>query len=289
MKARYGLLPICGISVLALGWLGCKRSSNGSRHVSHVATTVVADPSLSASAAAQIARLLTGVERGVTVQDEMVRFEGHTMAVHVTRGPVMEEKDRVAAFIDVTVDIDGRPMDVFRTTSVGVGTDRAGALERAVREWVMGSAVPIVDAIRAGSLDRDGGAIATALRVGPFWAFPGPTGVQGQAPRSWQAGFDFRDLHRALLGRIEPGLDELIPPAQRTGYHTFKVLFHVRDGVVTHGECHVDGVASQRLCEYARGFTWPPDRGEYLFRQYYVLVRDGRSSRTSREDGATRL
>lgn len=289
MKARYGLLPICGMSVLALGWLGCKRSSNGSRHVSSVATTVAADPSLSASAAAQIARLLTGVARTVTVQDETVRFEGHSVAVHVTRGPVVEEKDRVAAFIDVTVDIDGRPMDVFRSTSVGVDTDRAGALERAVREWVIGSAMPMVDAILASSLDRDGGTATAALRAGPFRVFPGPTGLHGQAPRAWHVGFDFTYLHRVLLGQIEPALDELIPPSHRAGYHTFKLLFHVRDGAVTHGECHVDGVASQRLCEYARGFAWPSDRGEYLFRQYYVLASDGGPSRASREDGDARL
>jgi hypothetical protein len=79
-------------------------------------------------------------------------------------------------------------------------------------------------------------------------------------------------MHRGFLSRIEPAIDELIPPPRRSGFHSLRFMFHVRNGAAGEGECRVDGAPSERLCQLVREFPWPPGQNEYLFRQYYVLA-----------------
>ena len=105
--------------------------------------------------------------------------------------------------------------------------------------------------------------------MGRFQVFAGPTGIRGDAPASWRRG---SELHRALLARFEPALEELFPPPTMPGFHTLKLTVHVRNGAAGEGECMVDGRPNARLCQLAREHAWPAGDSDFLFKQYYVLA-----------------
>jgi hypothetical protein len=216
------------------------------------------------------------------VQDATVSIEGHTLTVHVTPGQIVDEGDHTVVGIDVTVDLNGRPEEAFHVAAIGMDLNRTEAFAHAVREWLVGAGIPMVDAIRGAAAHgtapapiADGGTGPTApLQLGALPVFAGPTGVRGNPPAGWERGT--AEMHRALLTRIEPGLDELIPPARRRGFHSLKVMMHVRNGSGGEGDCRVDGMPNERLCQLVREFPWPAGESEFIFRQYYVLAAPAR-------------
>ncbi len=283
------LRPVVAVAACALFALSCRErgaanSASGGRGQASGSRAPEVDSVLSHAAAQELASVFRRAGTIASVTDATVRTPRHVIVVRVAVGQVNEEADRAIAAIEVRLDVDAQRNDVFRVASVGIDANRQEAILHAIREWSVAYAIPIVDALRttepdvpgsapvdspdAGSLHR-----APPMPFGPYLAFPGPTGVRGEAPASWRRGTP--EMHQALFARFESALDELIPVPRRGGFHTMKITLHVRNGAAGEGECLVDGAPNVRLCDLARTYAWPTGPYEFLFKQYYVFAPRG--------------
>jgi hypothetical protein len=238
------------------------------------------DAHLSNDAAIELANAFQREGSPANIDGNTVRASGHALTTHVQIAQVIAD-DVTTAALDVAVDLDGRPTEAFHVTAIAHDRDREEALAHAIREWAVGYALPIVHAVRSThtSLEaHDAGATFT-LHLGPYNVYPGPIGARGELPVDWDART--AGMHAALLARIEPGLHEILPEQnfQAEPFHALRFTVHVRAGVVGEGDCRVDNVPNERLCELIREYEWPSSPNEtdgYIVKQYYVLVRPPR-------------
>lgn len=199
-------------------------------------------------------------------------------------GPYESQPELTFGAIDVHLEIDGQRNDVFRTTSFAIDSNREEALQRAIREWNVSCGLAIVDALRSSDThappaegsDASAASRPPPLPLGPYTAYPGPTGTRGDVPPGWRANTP--EVHAEMLRPVVLALDELIPAEQRPGFHTLKITLHVRNAAAGEGDCRIDSRPSERLCELMRQYHWPPSAEGFLFKQYYVLVPRARET-----------
>lgn len=153
----------------------------------------------------------------------------------------------------------------FESPLHGYGWGREEAVERALHEWAVVSAVAPVD-LWLGRPERP--ALA-ALEVqsgpgGPGRAEIGPW----VALRGWslRRGVTHQIDHDALLAAFAPALDGLAADAP----HTVHVEL-AQEGAEQKRTCALDGTDAPALCEAAGAYAWPAGLGWEL-RQEYLLV-----------------
>jgi hypothetical protein len=241
------------------------------------------DPDLTRDLAAELARAFQRESVPATADGTRVHVGNHDLTAHARVLQVVSEEVTTAA-IDVSLDLDGRPEEAFHVTAIAHDRSRADALQHAIREWSVANGIPIVRAMQPReALTADAG--SGMLHIGPYDVFPGPMGARGEVPADWDA--QTNRITAALVARIEPELGGLLatnssdhqPAPRASRYRGLRFTMHVRGGVGGEGDCRVDNVENEHLCELIRTYAWPHVEGEsdgYIVKQYFLLTAPSR-------------
>ena len=192
-----------------------------------------------------------------------LRVGEHALAVRASLDYVKAHEGKFYVGLDVRCFADGTDSDALHSGSMGIGETADAALRTAVGEWVLQYGTPIVGALH-GQPEVE--LLLRSFRAGRFVVYPGPTGFRGESPQGPKTGF-----HEELFRTLDASLNSWISP-QRTELHAMTLTLDVRDGVVTSGECRLDGAVSDRLYEVAKEVAWPRSPTPYILKQYYVLT-----------------
>jgi hypothetical protein len=285
-------LPFLVLSLLATTPTACRRSTRtptppraspptppttnttNTTSPSHEPAATEDDADLTRDLASELARAFQRESVPASVEGTRVRALDHVFTAHARVLQVIEEEMATAA-IDVAFDLDGRPEEAFHVTAIAHDRNRAEALQHAIREWSVANGIPMVQAMRPrDAASSDGG--VRALRLGRYDVFAGPMGARGEVPPDWDARAN--GINAALVARLEPELARLLPESA-SRYRGLRYTMHIRGGAGGEGDCRVDNVENEHLCELIRTYAWPHIEGEtegYIVKQYLVLTSPAR-------------
>jgi hypothetical protein len=189
---------------------------------------------------------------------------GHRLGLSITFDGFTREQEQTIAPVDIQIHLDGDWGDRFRVGTLGVGEDRAAALNAAVDEWYLLAAAPVLAALGAATPGRL--KPEKPQRFGVWELFPGQAGLRGTAPFSAGSGAAF---YRELFACLRK-LAATWPKPPRFDLRSVYMLVTQADGAFEI-QAAVDGYVNQKLSESLATLPWPQSGQAYLYKQLFVF------------------
>jgi hypothetical protein len=209
-------------------------------------------------------RHLDAAEAHYWLDDGDLCIGGHRLSLSVSFDRFVEQGTSVIAPVDIQLHLDGDDGTRFRLGVLGIGESQKEASLRAVEEWHMLAAAPLLAAlgIPLGELRRE-----TSPPVLAGWKFfPGRAGIRGFIPPGLESGGAF---HRVLLAELHKIVSSWDVPA-RFAVRSIFVYFTSAEGN-REAEVAVDGVVDSGLTEHIKSIDWPNSAEPYLYKQLFVF------------------
>lgn len=189
---------------------------------------------------------------------------GHRLGLSIAFDGFTREQDQTIAPVDIQIHLDGDWGDRFRIGTLGVGADRATALNAAVEEWYLLAAAPVLAALGAATHGRL--KPERPQRIGAWELFPGQAGLRGAAPFDTVTGATF---YRELFDRLRKLAATWTKPP-RFDLRSVYMLTTQAEGNFEL-QAAVDGYVNEKVSESLAGLAWPKSGPAYLYKQLFVF------------------
>ncbi|MEX2113765.1 MAG: DUF6348 family protein [Pirellulales bacterium] len=209
-------------------------------------------------------------EAGATysLDDGEISLDGHRLGISIGFDEFVPQGNLVLAPLDVQIHLDGDSGDRFRVGTLGVGSDRAAAMQDAISEWHLLVVAPLLAALGAAIELRRSRGVPTSLAGWDL--FPGRVGIRGPVPGALRAGSAF---YQSLLSRLQQVVAGWDQPERFELRSIFVMATHSPTGCEV--QAAIDGLVDAALVELLQGLPWPESAETYLYKQLFVL-RAGR-------------
>ena len=201
------------------------------------------------------------------LDDGELVIDGHRLGLSIAFDKFHTQGNHTLAPLEIQIHLDGDDGERFRVGTLGVGTDKASALNDAISEWHLLAVAPLLAALGAQVDTRRG---QTAPQKLAEWdLFPGRVAIRGQVPAGLRPGGPF---YRALLERLKQIVAGWEQPPRFTLHSMF--MFATCGSGASEVQAAVDGLVSEELTELLAGLPWPSSGDTYTYKQLFVLRHD---------------
>jgi hypothetical protein len=215
---------------------------------------------------------LTEAGAPFSIGDGAVLVDGHRLELSITFDGFVQQGEHTLAPVEIQIHVDGDNGERFRVGTLGVGTDPASATSAAIAEWHLLVVAPLLAALGAAVTTRREGTQPRQQLAG--WdLFAGRLGIRGRVPSELRAGGAF---FLALLERLRQVVAAWEVPRR---FELRSIFFIATCGAGARDiQAAVDGLVDPSLTELLAGLPWPDSNEAYLYKQLFVLRRDGQDS-----------
>lgn len=219
------------------------------------------EASLSAGATEALANLLRSAGAEVDVKGNTLSAQGQTLTIEAVVERTEKRGDKWVSGVRFDVALEGEPMPLFTTGTVGLGDSVAEARGTTIDEWLMSFGLALVRALSASADD-------VWDHLDGFVLCPGVLGIRGQTSVEWS-----EDHVRMVLKSLKPALQEQPWFASSEGAHSITLQILLEPSGAKAGECRIDGEDSARLLEQALAFGWP--KGSHCIWKLFCILKPG--------------
>jgi len=203
-----------------------------------------------------------------SLDDGELVASGHRLGLSIGFEEFVPQGNMVLAPLDVQIHLDGDEGDRFRVGTLGVGSDRAAAMNDAIAEWHLLVVAPLLAALGAAVENRRASSVPSSLAGWDL--FPGRIGIRGKVPGQLSSGSAF---YQSLLARLHQVVARWDQPERFALRTIFIMATHHPTGCEV--QAAIDGLVDMGLVELLQGLPWPESDETYLYKQLFVL-RSGR-------------
>jgi len=203
-----------------------------------------------------------------TVDDGELLVDSHRIGLSISFEGFASQGSHTLAPLDIQIHLDGDDGDRFRVGTLGVGATPTAAVQDAIAEWHLLAVAPLFAAL--GSPVENRRTPARAQQLAGWDLFPGRAGIRGKVPAELRTG-------GAFYGALVDQLRQVVSDWPQSERFTLRSMYVMATCGPTDREIQaaVDGLLDTSLVARLEGLRWPATDETYLYKQLFVLRRDG--------------